>query len=398
MARSNTADSYGSVARTLHWLTALLILTAIPLGAIANRLPYDTAEALASKAQLFSLHKTVGVAAFLIGLSRILWALTQTQPAPLHPERRIEVLAASVVHWALYLSLMLVPLTGWVHHAATTGFAPILWPLGQGLPFVPQSEPVAKLAGSLHWVFTKVLLGAIILHIAGAMKHHFVDRDATLRRMISGRAAGGAGKAHKGRGPLLAALAIYAAGAGLAVAMMPKSEAPGALTLQAVASDWTVTDGTLEIGVQQMGQSVSGSFADWTAAIRFDETPADGRHGDVTVTIATDSVTLGSVTAQARTAEFFDTAAFPTAVFAATILPADTGYLAEGTLTLRGVSVPVALPFAMTVADGIATMEGSTTLDRRDFGIGPSYPDEQSVGFPVTVTVRLTAERSAAAQ
>jgi polyisoprenoid-binding protein YceI len=216
--------------------------------------------------------------------------------------------------------------------------------------------------------------------------------------MISGRAAGGAGKAHKGRGPLLAALAIYAAGAGLAVAMMPKSEAPGAPALQAVASDWMVTEGTLEIGVQQMGQSVSGTFSDWTAAIRFDEAPIDGRHGDVTVTIATESVTLGSVTAQARTPEFFDTAAFPTATFVATILPAEGGYVADGTLTLRGASVPVTLPFTMTVTDGIATMEGTTTLDRRDFGIGPSYPDEKSVGFSVTVVVRLTAERAEAEQ
>lgn len=398
MALINTADSYGSVSRTLHWLTALLILTAIPLGVIANGLAYDTAEALALKAQLFSLHKTIGVSAFLIGLARILWALTQPHPAQLHPERRTEVLAASLVHWALYLSLVLVPLTGWVHHAATTGFAPILWPFGQGLPFVPQSEYVAKLAGNLHWVFTKVLLAALLLHVVGALKHHLIDRDSTLRRMVSGKAAGGHTKAPKSRGPLLAALAIYAAGAGLAVATIPKGETTATPTLQAVASDWTVTEGTLDIGVQQMGQAVVGTFAVWTAAITFDETPTDGRHGDVTVTIATDSLTLGSVTAQAMTPEFFDATAFPTATFAAAILPAEGGYLAEGTLTLRGVSVPVSMPFTMTVQDGVARMEGSVPLDRRDFGIGPSYPDEASVGFPVSVTVRLTATRGGATE
>jgi cytochrome b561/polyisoprenoid-binding protein YceI len=396
MALANTADSYGSVARTLHWLTALLILTAIPLGVIANGLAYATAEALAFKAQLFSLHKTVGVAAFLIALARILWALTQPHPAPLHPDRRAEVLAASVVHWALYLSLLLVPLTGWVHHAATTGFAPLLWPFGQGLPFVPQSEIIAGLAGNLHWVFTKLLLVAIAMHIAGALKHHLIDRDATLRRMTSGIAAGGAGRPQNRRGPLLAALAIYAAGAGLAVATLPTAETPTTPSLQAVASDWTVTEGTLEIGVQQMGQSVSGTFAVWTAAISFDETPTNGRHGEVTVTIATDSLTLGSVTAQAVTPEFLDVAAFPTATFAATILPAATGFLADGTLMLRGVPVPVSFPFTLTLRHGIATMKGTATLDRRDFGIGPSYPDEKSVAFPVSVTVRLTATRAQA--
>ena len=55
---------------------------------------------------------------------------------------------------------MVVPLSGWIGHAATTGFAPIWWPFGQGLPFVPESETVAHLFAGIHEVFTKVLLGA----------------------------------------------------------------------------------------------------------------------------------------------------------------------------------------------------------------------------------------------
>ena len=136
MPARNSAQSFGLVTRTFHWLTALMILTAIPLGVIANQLPYDSAEALAQKAELFSLHKTLGVAAFLLGLARILWALVERHPAPLHPERRAELTLAGAVHWLLYISLVAVPLSGWVHHAAVTGFAPILWPFGQTLPFV----------------------------------------------------------------------------------------------------------------------------------------------------------------------------------------------------------------------------------------------------------------------
>ena len=82
MATANTARSYGSVERTLHWLTALLILTAIPLGLYASDLPYATGAELARKAQVFSLHKTVGVTAFFVALIRIVWALTQTPTRP----------------------------------------------------------------------------------------------------------------------------------------------------------------------------------------------------------------------------------------------------------------------------------------------------------------------------
>ena len=83
MPTRNTATSYGRVSRTLHWLTALLIFAAFPLGVVANRLPYDTSEALAFKAQLFSVHKTLGVAMFAVAMVRILWAcLLYTSPSP----------------------------------------------------------------------------------------------------------------------------------------------------------------------------------------------------------------------------------------------------------------------------------------------------------------------------
>lgn len=396
MALTNTPATYGAVARSLHWLTALLILTAIPLGLYANDLPYDTGEALAWKAQVFSLHKTIGVAAFFVALARILWAVTQTNPAPLHPERRLETRVAEVVHWTLYLSLVIVPLSGWIQHAATDGFAPILWPFGQNLPLVPKAEAVAGLAGSAHWVFTKVLAASVVLHIAGALKHHLIDRDATLARMLRGTPAPGAPGPHRrSRTPLVAAFAVYAAGAALAFALTgPAAEAPATAPIQtATTGNWQVTEGTLSFAVKQMGQSVEGSFADWTAAITFDETPTDGRNGTVAVTIRTDSLSLGAVTPKAKEAEFFDVAAFPEATFTADITPDGATYIATGTLTLRGVTAPVALPFTLTIEGDTARMTGETSLDRRAFTMGQTYADEAMVGFDVTVKVALTATR-----
>lgn len=396
MSLTNTPAAYGAVARTFHWLTALLILTAIPLGLYANNLPSDSGAALAWKAQVFSLHKTIGVAAFFVALARILWAFTQTHPAPLHPERRLETRAAEVVHWTLYLSLVIVPLSGWIQHAATDGFAPILWPLGQDLPLIPKSETVARLAGSAHWVFTKVLAAAVVLHIAGALKHHLIDRDATLARMLRGASAPEAPGVHRrSSAPLVAAFAVYAAGAALAVALTgPSEQAPVAAPTQvATIGNWQVTEGTLSFAVKQMGQSVEGSFADWTAAITFNETPTDGRNGTVTVTIRTDSLSLGSVTAKAKEAEFFDTATFPEAIFTADITANGANYIATGTLTLRGATAPVTLPFTLTIKGDTARMTGETTLDRRAFTMGQTYADEAMVGFDVSVKVALTATR-----
>jgi cytochrome b561/polyisoprenoid-binding protein YceI len=395
----NSKQTYGRVAKTFHWLTALLILTAIPLGIIANDMPFDTSEQLARKALLFSIHKTVGVTAFFVALARIGWALTQPRPAPLHADRRAETLAAEVVHFTLYGAIVLVPLSGWIHHAATTGFAPIWWPFGQNLPFVPKSDVVAETFAALHVIFERVLIIALVLHIAGALKHRFIDRDLTLARMLPGTVHVPALPAHApGLLPPAGAVAAFAAavGVGAALGLFAHTETPAsAPALEQVASDWSVQNGSLGFSVAQMGQPITGQFEDWTAAIRYDEATGTG---DVEVTIAVSSLSLGQVTGQALGTEFFAAETYPTAVFAATIAPAPDAeaftHTATGTLTLKGTELPATLPFSLTVTEGAATMSGRMTLPRLEFGIGPNYADGSQVGLEVTVEADLTATRA----
>ena len=408
MSLANTASSYGAVAKTLHWLTALLILTLIPLGVGANNMAYELRNAaapaddlLARTAWLFSLHKTLGVAVFFVALARIAWAFTQPKPGLLHPDRKAESLAAETVHWLLYGSLVLVPLSGWIHHAAASGFAPIWWPFGQNLPLVPKSESVAAAMAGAHWVLTKVLAASLLLHIAGALKHHIIDRDMTLRRMWFGnpdlpRAEG----KHRHAAPITAALAAWALALSGGAAMgvyAPHGADLGGAALEEVASDWQVQEGTLAISITQLGSQVDGSFADWTAAITFDETVENGVAGNVEVIIAIGSLTLGSVTAQAMGPDYFDATTFPTATFAADIVPVVDGYEAQGTLSIRDQSVPITLPFGLSVNGDEASMTGSLTLDRRDYGIGANMADESSLAFAVEVNVDLTATRGTGA-
>ncbi len=397
MTITNTASRYGTVTKTFHWLTALLILTAIPLGAIANRLPYETNEQLAFKAQLFSYHKTLGVLIFLVAGARVLWAVTQTKPGNLHPDRKAEAFLAGLVHWLLYISLIAVPLTGWVHHAATTGFAPLLLPIGQDLPLVPKDEGVSELFASLHWIWSKIMIGAILLHVAGALKHLFVDKDSTLARMWFGNRSMPEVPAHSPeRIAPLAAVAIYlaATGAGAATGMFSHDQAqPAEPALAEVVSDWVVEDGAIDITVTQLGSPVTGRFADWTAAISFDP-DATGTMGSVTTTIAISSLTLGSVTDQAMGSDFFDAGAHPTAEFMADITAVNATFIADGSLTIKGNTVPVSLPFTLEIIDNTAQMVGQLTLDRRDFNIGQSMGDETNLGFTVDVAVNLVATRA----
>jgi polyisoprenoid-binding protein YceI len=335
---------------------------------------------------------------FFVALGRIIWALSQPKPGLLHPDRKIESLAAETVHWLLYGSLLLVPLSGWIHHAATTGFAPIWWPFGQSLPFVPKSDSIAATFSGLHIVFERVLAASILLHVAGALKHHFIDKDATLRRMLPGTPHVIVPDApHRVVLPLASAFVIWAGALGVGATLdLYGSHGPSvsAVALADVQSDWIVQDGSLSITVRQLGSDVGGQFADWTAAINFDDAATSGKVGDVDVTVSIGSLTLGSVTSQAMAPDFFNAEAFPTATFTADIIRSETGYVAQGTLTIKDTSRPLNLPFTLDIEDGTARMTGSTNLDRRDYTIGDSQKDEASLGFDVDVTVTLMATRA----
>lgn len=394
---TNTRQSYGTVARTFHWVIALLILTDIALGLIGDALPRN-AETVPTLTTLYSLHKTIGVSVLLLAVLRLAWALIQPRPVPLHPERRAETLAAETVHWALYGAILIMPLSGWVMHAAESGFAPIWWPFGQGLPFVPKSEAVAHTAGALHGLAAWVIYITVGLHIVGALKHAVIDRDETLARMTKGVAAGDATTHHGLLAPLIALL-LWGAVVGSVFVGGPQeahqAEAAAAQTETAqetlgAASDapvWTVTEGDITFAVTQMGSPVEGHFGTWDAQINYDEAR---QTGEVQVVIDTTSLELGSVTAQAKGPEFFDVDAYTSAVFDAEI----NGDEAVGILDLAGQTAPVTLPFELTITDDVAQMSGTVALDRRDFGMGAGYADESTVGFAVTVDVNLTAERA----
>ncbi|MEL6647259.1 MAG: cytochrome b/b6 domain-containing protein, partial [Pseudomonadota bacterium] len=414
MARVNTLTSYGSVTKSFHWLTALLILSMIPLGFFANQLAYQikdpaiptTGEDIARVAWLFSLHKTVGVALFFTALARITWAISQPKPKLLNGDKPLEAFAASTVHWVLYSALVIVPLSGWIHHAATTGFAPIWWPLGQSLPFVPKDELLAEQTAIVHWLSCIVLVGALVLHIGGAVKHHVIDQDATLRRMLPGLALS-AEPTTRQPGEVLPIMAAVSAWAGVIfiggyltlVDHSIETVTDETATLETVDSDWVVTDGTLDLSVTQFGSKVEGGFSDWTAAIEYNETPdAEGKHGTVTVTINVASLTMGSVTDQAKDTDYFDLANHPTATFEADILRTEEGHIAEGTLSVKDQTVPVRMPFELSLDGDTANASGGLTVDRRDFLIGMGTQDDATLSFAVEIAFALTATRGAASE
>lgn len=394
MTLRNTANSYGLVTKTFHWLTAFLII-GVAVGAMAaDNLATTDPDSLALKIRLYSLHKTFGLAIFFTALLRILWAASQPKPGMIGGSGGVQGFLAELAHWALYASLLLVPLTGWMTHAATEGFAPIKWPFGQELPFIPNDPVLAEHFATAHDFFKTAMLAILGLHVAGALKHHLIDRDATLQRMWFGRVAApgvGVAPSRHALAPAICA-GVLCVAVGVAAALQPV-EHGGATTqkLEQAASEWRVLDGALRITVNQFGTDVTGEFADWTAAIRFDPQASGAVKGAVEARIAIGSLTLGGITAEALAPDGLDADAFPVATVTGDILSVGDSYELRGVVAVKGREAPLVLPFDLTLKGDVAEASGAVTLQRLDFNVGESMQDDGSIGFSVAVALDLRA-------
>ena len=392
MSLTNTATRYGTVTKTFHWLTALLIVAVIATGVTAHDLPTNDPTSLAWKIRLYSIHKTIGLAIFFTALLRIAWAVSQPKPGPIGDDHKVQTFMAELVHWILYASLVLVPLTGWMTHAATEGFAPIKWPFGQELPFIPNDPELAERLATAHKFFERVMVTSLFLHIAGALKHHYWDKDATLLRMWFGLPdlPTVSPKPHAAL-PAVAATVIFTA-VGTAAALQPvHGTGIDAPALEEVASDWRVTEGSLQITVDQFGSLVTGEFADWTAAITFDPNAPGDVKGTADVTVGIGSLTLGNVTPDALSPDFLDAERFPTAQVSGDIVSVGDSYELRGNVTIKGAETPLTLPFDLALDGDTAQATGTVTLQRLDFNVGETMQDEANVGFAVIVNIDLTA-------
>ena len=172
--------SYTPVAIALHWLLALMIFGSLSLGLYMADLPFSP-----TRLKLYNWHKWAGVTILGLSALRLLWRLTHRPPADL-PMPAWQQRAAHGAHGALYLLFFAVPLAGWAYSSAA-GF-PIVWFGVLPLPdFVPVDRALSEFLKPLHRWLAYALGTVVLLHIAGALKHHFIDRDGLLRRMLPAR-------------------------------------------------------------------------------------------------------------------------------------------------------------------------------------------------------------------
>ena len=190
MSARNSSRRYGTVAMTLHWLIALMLIANICIGLYMGDLPRDDPNKFA----LFQYHKSIGLTVLLLSLIRLGWRLVN--PVPPLPRGMSPLMRAlaHISHFVLYFVIIAIPLSGWLMVSSSS--------IGLGTPWfglfnVPDAPFLSTLPRALkhpyHEAFETVhvylawaTIALVPIHILGALYHQFLRRDDVLKRMLPG--------------------------------------------------------------------------------------------------------------------------------------------------------------------------------------------------------------------
>lgn len=403
MPLGNTDDEYGAVARLFHWLTAFIIFGLIPLGLYMQEVAYGP-----EKLQLYVIHKSFGFLALFIVIGRIAWRFLNLPPSHLETHAPWERFLAGVTHFFLYAAVIGMPMSGWIMSSAAEYPVPFF---GFDMPnLVGKDETIYKIAGAVHGYLAYALIMAVGLHVAGAFKHHFIDKDSTLMRMSFLQSRAGA---------FVLAIIVVAFFAGVGYLIVkpgtPGGNGTGAeQTGQAVDAGavdltnlgehgWAIVPGASKVEFQAKmgGTPFTGSFGKFTGTIVFNPNDLPNSKATITIDTATATTSNKERDEQIGAADWFNTGMYPTATYDTIAIEKGDGdhYIAVGNLTIRGVTHPVTMPFTVTFGknkDGqnTATMKGTAQISRLDFGVGQGqWATEETVAGPVAIAVTVNAVR-----
>ena len=181
MIETSSRQQYTGIAKVLHWLIALLIIGLFMLGQYMSDLSMSP-----RKLQLYSWHKWFGVTVFLLVLIRLGWRLTHQPPSLPASMPKIQQLASHVGHAALYLLMLVIPLSGWLMSSAK-GYQTVWFGVLPLPDLLGKDKQLGDMLAELHGALNGLMMLMIVVHVLAALKHHFIDRDDILKRMLPSR-------------------------------------------------------------------------------------------------------------------------------------------------------------------------------------------------------------------
>ena len=392
------SQRYSLISILLHWITVVLLVTIATIGWYMSDLPNG------AKGQefLYQLHKSLGISVLFLTIGRISWRLMN--PPPPFPKglSELEKLVASSVHIGFYVLLFAIPVSGWIYVSTaqdfkvpTVLFGLISWPhlpLSEvsGLKAINEASDSAHSA--LVWA-TGILL---ILHVAGAVKHHFSNEGGVMHRMLS---------ANKSPIPIQRVAIAVAVPALIFVSItlcsntVHHSNQKSQNVTDSGKGNWVVDYDNSEIrfsGVHD-GSDFSGTFENWSAEIQFNENNLE--QSSATVLIQSASAKTGSRLYDDTliSSEWFNASDHPLIRVSVNEIRAFQNlymYSSRADIQLKDVQLAVAFLFDLHTNENNADMIGQAILYRNELNLGQlSDANNDWVSNKIIVDIKLSATR-----
>lgn len=180
MALRNTKDSWGSLAKFFHWAIAILIIAMLLIG-----LSFSFIDSRSVKSSLMVIHKSTGVCLLILVVLRLLWRWVNPVPKLPASTPQWQQKSAHLSHWLFYIALIVMPLAGLFTSASKGYGVNFFWLFSFKVPF-PKSDLLHEIFENMHLIFAWIIVALMIIHILGALRHHMINKDHVLKRMMPG--------------------------------------------------------------------------------------------------------------------------------------------------------------------------------------------------------------------
>lgn len=371
---------YGDTAVFFHWIIAFLIIGLLAVGKFMTQLEENDPL----RFELTQWHKSFGVSVLVLSVLRIIWRITHNPPPEIDTIPAWQQKVANITHWLLYGLMFALPITGWVMVSAsplnidTILFGVVEWP---HLPLqgVENAESLSAAFHEYHEWASTILILLLLAHIGAALKHHLIDKDTVLIRMLPELSS----KRFWGK------LAVIVALVGGSSLVLP----------------WVLNDGPKLIAgdsevsfiADVTGEDTLGVFTETTVTAEIEKSNLPG--SSIVARVQTASVVSDNdqVAGSLPDADWFDVESYPEAVFQSTAIEfiSDGEVNVTGDLTLKATTQSITFPMTLNQEEEIIVARGEFTVDRRDYDIGmESQDNDDFVGFNVIIKFRFDTKRA----
>lgn len=370
---------YGDVAVLFHWLIAFFIIGLLAIGKYMVSLEENDPVRFA----LTQWHKSFGLTVLLLSVLRLVWRFVHRPPPDDASIPDWQKSVAHLVHNVLYALMFILPLSGWIMVSAsplnidTVLFDVVTVPHLPPFDQIGNKEQVEGWLTEIHEIAGTVLILILLAHLGAALKHHFIDKDTVLVRMLPDWSS----RSFKTK---LSALVLAVAGTGAGLYLYADSSNQAALL---AAGDTEVS-----FVAEVTGESTAGIFSETAVTALIDQGNLSSSSIVATVQTASVSSENSQLESTLPDAEWFDVQSWPQATFESTGIESNTDGTLQvtGNLTIKSTTQEISFPMLLSIEADKQVARGEFVISRRDFDIGlTSQESEDFVAHNVTVNFRF---------